>query len=168
MNNLDTNIQKQIKSLGPLISGFDKISDHVIITNPQGLILYANAAVERFTGFSRSEVIGKNPSQLWGGLMPKEFYQQMWDVIKNKKRFFVGEVQNMRKDKTKYWQRIHITPILDKKGEVEFFLGIEPDITKHKEQEGFEEEFSSIAAQPSPPENKFKEFSSWLSGHPID
>jgi PAS domain S-box-containing protein len=157
MNNID----ETVRSLSP---GFDLIQDHVIITDPNGHIIYANDAVEKNTGFSRSEILGKTPGQLWGGLMPKEFYEKMWHTIKIEKKFFVGDVQNLRKDQTKYWQRLHITPILDKAGEVVCFLGIEPNITKWKEAEGFTEAFTSaVSEQKAEPKETLNSVSTWLN-----
>src|SRR5437879_3875381 len=94
------------KKIQPLKAGFDYLADHVIITDADGSILYANNAVEKNTGFSKEEVLGKNPGDLWGGHMPKEMYEKMWKTIKIEKQPFVAEVQNKRKDGTQYWQEL--------------------------------------------------------------
>ena len=133
----------KLKEVEKLKTAFDLLSDHVVITDENANILYANKGVERATGFSIAEAIGKNPADLWGGRMPKEFYEKMWQVIKIDKKAFVGEVKNVRKDGTEYWQEVHISPILDAQGEVKFFIGIEPDITTRKEREKFKEDFVS-------------------------
>jgi PAS domain S-box-containing protein len=137
-------MQEMIESLKPYKEAFDGLSDHVIITDRNGTILYANRGVEVNTGFSREEVIGKNPGDLWGGQMPKEFYAKMWQTVKTEKKPFVGEVQNKRKDGKLYWQEIHISPILDEQEEIKFYIAIEPNITERKEKEKFRDEFISI------------------------
>ena len=38
-------------------------------------------AFEEITGFSRAEVLGKNPRLLNGGLQGPEFYQALWDTL---------------------------------------------------------------------------------------
>ncbi len=126
--------------------GFDHLVDHVIITDAHANILYANDAAEKTTGFSKEEMLGKNPADLWGGNMPDEFYRKMWRIIKEEKQPFVGEVKNKRKDGKEYWQELHISPILDQDGEVKFFIGMEPEITDRKTAEKFREEFLSIAS----------------------
>lgn len=137
-------LEQYLKKILPLKAGFDLLGDHVVITDENANILYANKAVERNTGFSANEVIGKNPGDLWGGEMPKEFYEKMWHTIKEEKKPFVGEVKNVRKDGTEYWQELHISPIFDERNEVQFFIGIEPNITERKEREKFREEFVSM------------------------
>lgn len=157
-------LQRYLMAVHDLISGFESVADHVVITDADANIIYMNAAAERITGFSREECIGKNPGDLWGGNMPKEFYEKMWTTIKKDKKPFVGEVQNKKKDGTFYWQEFHISPVLEKDGEVQFFIGIEPAITERKEQEKFREEFVSILAhQLKNPLASFKWTLNWLS-----
>jgi two-component system, LuxR family, sensor kinase FixL len=128
--------KKQIRrfqdEISELIAGFDLLADHVVITDPNANIIYANRAVQKHTGYSIEEIMGKNPGDLWGGLMPKEFYEKMWEKIKRFKIPFVGEVENRNKDGDKYWQELRIYPILDDAGDVRFFIGMEPDITLRK------------------------------------
>lgn len=105
----------------------ENASDHIIITDKEGFIVYANKSVERITGFSNNEIIGKKAGSkdLWGGLMGKSFYDGMWDIIKNKKEPFYGEIKNRRKDGSEYYAYLSVSPVLDKRGEVQFFVGIE-------------------------------------------
>jgi PAS domain S-box-containing protein len=126
----------------------DNASDHVIITDPDGVILYANKAVERITGYKREEVIGKKSGskQTWGGFMDTAFYQTMWETIKVKKQNFIGELHNRRKNGEDYEVLASISPVLDDRGEVQFFVGIERDITKEKEVDKAKTEFVSLAS----------------------
>ena len=136
-------VSKHLQEIKVLKKAFDLLPDHVIVSDEHANILYANKAVEHNTGFSQEETIGKNPADLWGGKMPKRFYEEMWRTIKIEKKPFVGEVQNMRKDGTTYWQEVHISPVLDEDGNIKFFIGIEPNITERKKREQFKEEFIS-------------------------
>ena len=124
------------EEIAPLAQAFDLVDDHVVITDPDARIIYANYAVQENTGYSSSEVIGKNPAELWGGNMPKEFYEKMWTTIKTEKRPFVGEVKNKRKDGTEYWQEVRIYPIFGQYGDIKIFIGMEPNITTRKTAEG--------------------------------
>lgn len=115
-----------------LAPSFDLLSDHVVITNIEGIVLYMNPAAEKKTGFSKEEVIGHEGGKLWGNLMEKKFYETLWDTIAVQKKPFSGDVKNRKKDGTEYWAELRITPVLDDTGEVSFFIGIEPDITERK------------------------------------
>ena len=137
-------LQELIEKIEPFKVGFDAIGEHVIITDENANILYANKGVEEQTGFSIQEIIGKTPADVWGGKMPKDFYKTLWHTIKTEKKPFVGELNNVKKDGTKYWQEIHIHPIFNHDGTIKFFIAIEPNITERKEKEKFKEEFISI------------------------
>ncbi|MFY9461693.1 MAG: ATP-binding protein [Candidatus Sungiibacteriota bacterium] len=120
-------------------------AEHIIITDAEGVILYANKAAEKITGYSRQDMLGKRPS-LWGKQMEREFYEKMWKTIKDDKKPFHGEVKNKRKSGQEYIADVHIAPILDERGEVKFFAGIERDIAKEKALDRAKTEFVSLAS----------------------
>ncbi|KKS94600.1 MAG: PAS/PAC sensor hybrid histidine kinase [Candidatus Collierbacteria bacterium GW2011_GWB1_44_6] len=123
----------------------DGVSDHVIITDPEGVIMYANKAAEEITGYGLVEMIGKKPS-LWGGQMPKEFYENFWKTIKYDKRPFWGEIRNRRKSGELYEAEMRVSPILDDKENLLFFVGIERDLSKFRAIEKMKTEFISLAS----------------------
>lgn len=154
-----------LEAVRTLAAAFELVDDHVVITDPDGNIIFANEAAERNTGYSWEQMRGNNPGDLWGGHMPKDFYERMWHRVKVEKLPFTGEVRNVRKDGTEYWQEVHISPILWGNGDIKFYIGIEPNITKRKEKEKFREEFTSILAhQLKTPLTSYKWMLEWLSG----
>ena len=112
----------------------DNSFNHTVITDPDGHVLYANRAAEKLTGFAIEEMLGKTPA-LWGKQMSREFYESFWHAVKQEKRPYLGEVTNRRKDGTKYLASINASPILDSKGRVKFFVGIERDITEERQHQ---------------------------------
>lgn len=79
-----------------------------------------------------------------GGHMPDAFYEKMWHTIKDEKRPFYGEVENIQKSGAHVWQELHISPILGEKGDIKFFIGVEPDITAKVRKEQLQKEFLTI------------------------
>jgi PAS domain S-box-containing protein len=116
-------------------SGFDLISDQVVIADADANILYANKATEDNTGYKVEEIIGKTPGDLWGGEMSKKFYDEMWNTIKVLKKPWIGQVENKRKDGGRYWSELRISPVVDEMGNLKVFIAIEPNVTAHKEKE---------------------------------
>lgn len=117
---------------------------HIIFTDTNGVILYANKAVEEVTGYTRQEIIGNNP-RLWGRQMGKRFYKKFWKTIKINKKIFEGEINNKRKNGEDYIAHARITPVLDGKKLIGF-VGIERDITKEKQVDTAKTEFVSLAS----------------------
>jgi len=126
----------------------ENASDHIVITDKEGIILYANPAVERITGFAPSEIIGKKAGnkELWGGLMDMPFYQLLWKTIKSDKKVFAGEVNNRRRNGEKYVALASISPVIGRDGNVSYFVGIERDVTREKEIDRMKTEFISLAS----------------------
>ncbi len=124
-----------ISDLAKYKLALDSASNHIIITDTDGKVLYANKSVERLTGYSREEIMGQTP-RLWGKQMSPEFYQQMWKTIKEDKRVFEGELINKRKSGELYTAKTTISPIIDEAtGGLVGFIAVEEDITARKRSE---------------------------------
>ena len=108
----------------------------IVITDPQGIIVWANRAMTQLTGYAPEEMIGRSPAMLKSDVQDREFYQTMWQTILSGKPWH-GELVNRRKDGTRYFEEMTITPVLDKNGKIENFVAIKLDISrrKHIEQE---------------------------------
>ncbi len=137
------------KAMGSVLERFylavERANDHIIMTDAQGVIVYANHAAEQTTGYSRSEMLGKTPA-LWGRQMEPAFYQKLWQTIGVEKRAFTGELKNKRKDGTLYDAEIRVSPILDESGNILFYVGVERDVTKLKDLDRAKTEFISLAS----------------------
>lgn len=136
---------KRMEELQQFRLAVDNASDHIIITDPDAKILYANKGVSKITGYSKEELIGSTPA-LWGGQMPKAFYENMWRTIKVEKKSFVGELTNKRKDGQLYEAEFSVSPILNDAGEIIYFVGVERDVTTAKKIEKSKNEFVSLAS----------------------
>ena len=133
---------KQLKRFQQAV---ESATNHIIFTNLDGRIEYVNAWAEKMTGYSKKEMIGQTP-RLWGGLMPREFYQKLWYTIKTKQQPFKGEITNQRKNGQKYEIIATISPIFDENRHLDGFVGVEEDISRLKELDRLKSEFVSIAS----------------------
>lgn len=124
----------------------ENASDQVVITDPEGIVIYANKALEGITGFKPEEAIGLKAASLWKSPMPREYYEKMWDVIKNKKKVFIGELKNKRKNGEIYDANVSISPIFNNQQEIIYYVAIEHDISKEKEIDRAKSEFVSLAS----------------------
>jgi len=68
-----------------------------MVADRAGNLIEVNQAFTQMTGYSRDEVIGRNPRFLKSGQQSAEFYQQLWrDLLAN--GHWSGEVANLRKN----------------------------------------------------------------------
>ena len=129
----------EIKCLrcGEINTVFRKMKEQVIITDPDGKILFVNNALEHVTGYRLDEVIGQTP-RVWGGQMPQEFYKELWRIIKTEKKAAVAKLTNRHKSGRLYDVILRISPVKDGTNKIIFFVGIEAPLDKNtKAKEGW-------------------------------
>lgn len=104
----------------------------VVMTDPQRRIVYVNEIFEKSTGYTRAEVMGKNPWILKSGRQEPRFYEQM-NAILNRGEKWEGEFINKRKDGSLYYERASIVPVyLD--DTLINYLAIKLDVSEYVEQ----------------------------------
>lgn len=124
----------------------EQSGEMMILTDSEGIVLWANKATERVTGFSIKETIGRKAGILWGKLMDDAYYEKMWDKIKNKKELFVSEIQNHRKSGEHFFSTINIYPLLDGQGTIQYYVATQRDITEEKEVDQMKTDFVSLVS----------------------
>jgi len=107
----------------------DQVADHVMVTDRQGFIEYVNPAFEKTTGYSKEEVLGKNPRILHSGKQPLEYYQNLWRTILAGKVFYARTV-NKKKNGELYVADQTISPIFHEFKEITHFVSVWKDITQ--------------------------------------
>jgi PAS domain S-box-containing protein len=110
-------------------AALEAAANAVIITDRSGIIKWVNPAFGQLTGYSRDEVVGKNPRELvWSGRQEMEFYRTLWNTILSGK-VWSGRLLNRRKSGEIYQEEMTVTPVVDKAGYVCNFIAVKNDIT---------------------------------------
>jgi PAS domain S-box-containing protein len=117
-----------------LIQALESAGDGIMITDLRGVIRHVNQALLDLTGYARAELLGGKPSLLKSGAHPPELYKEMWRAVLNRESW-QGELTNRRKDGSLFEASLTISPILDHQGRLTHFVGIQRDITAHKQLE---------------------------------
>ena len=106
----------------------------VIITDVKGDIEYVNPKFLELTGYSKEEVIGKNPRILKSGFTPPEEYKNLWKVILSGSEWR-GQFYNKKKNGEYYWESASLSPIKNELGVITHILAVKEDITERKRME---------------------------------
>ena len=109
-------------------AALEAAANGIIITDEQGIIMWANPAFLELTGHSEDEVIGQNTRMLKSGKHKDQFYQALWETILAG-RVWQGELFNKRKDGSLYIEEMTITPVAGSDGGISNFIAIKQDIT---------------------------------------
>ena len=62
-------------------TAIDQAAEAIVVTDPDGLIVYANPAFERITGYARAELLGQNPRVLKSGAHEPAYYERLWATL---------------------------------------------------------------------------------------
>ncbi|PLX60096.1 putative bifunctional diguanylate cyclase/phosphodiesterase [Sedimenticola selenatireducens] len=115
-------------------SVFENTDEGVIITDSNGNILDVNRAFSQIQGYSREEVIGKNPRLFKSGHHDQSFYRDLWHSL-TETGHWRGEMWNRRKNGELFpkWQTIN--SVVDGNGNLTHYVGIFSDITHIKQSQ---------------------------------
>jgi diguanylate cyclase (GGDEF)-like protein/PAS domain S-box-containing protein len=106
-------------------------SNSILIIDRSGNIVWSNPAFSKSSGYSASEVLGKNQSWLSSGEQDNETFAQMWATITAGETWH-GEIVNRRKNDGHYIEEVTVTPVSSQSGEITNFVAIKQDITARK------------------------------------
>lgn len=106
-------------------------------------IIYANKAFERLTGYSQEDIIGKNCRFLQGNNREQDARYKIKEAMKNHEVVEVT-LQNYKKDGTLFHNHLKVTPLLDNKHRVLYYLGLQYDITFKVDAESEIERLSDL------------------------
>lgn len=128
-----TNNLKSLSQNSSLITEkiFENISEGIMLTDANLVILGVNPAFEFVTGYKAEEVIGNKPTILQSGAHDAVFYRNMWTAL-NEQGIWQGEIWNRRKMGDVYPEWLTIIRIDDENGKIINFCGIFTDLSERK------------------------------------
>jgi diguanylate cyclase (GGDEF)-like protein/PAS domain S-box-containing protein len=117
-------------------AALEAAANAIVITDHEGTIVWVNRAFTTMTGYSKEEVLGKNPRVLKSGEQSESYYANLWSTISSGE-VWKGEIVNRRKDGTTYTEEMTITPITRDAGNPanRYFIAIKQDVTQRKAAE---------------------------------
>jgi PAS domain S-box-containing protein len=110
---------------------FSHADEGILIADLLGNLIDVNDAFCRNTGYTRDEVIGRNPRFLQSGHHDSGFYSRLWvDLLATD--HWSGELCNRRKNGELFTERLSINVVRDAHGGVRHFVGFCADISQQK------------------------------------
>ncbi|MCG8698697.1 MAG: ATP-binding protein [Bacteroidales bacterium] len=108
---------------------FEQSPVTILYTDIDGSILYVNPFFEKVTGYSKEEVIGKNPKILNSGQTPVEIFDDLWKTLASG-NIWKGNFINQKKNKEIYYEEAVIAPIVNFDKKTEGYVAFKQDITE--------------------------------------
>jgi diguanylate cyclase (GGDEF)-like protein/PAS domain S-box-containing protein len=127
-------LTQSINKLRLTLKIFEHTTESILITDADRNIVDVNPAFIESMGYSREEVLGKNPRLLQSGKHDQMFYAAMWQAINNT-GYWRDEIWNRDKSGAIHPKLHTILAIRDEQGQVSNYVGISSDITQLKQRE---------------------------------
>lgn len=133
-NRMSETLRNSEKSMRLASLIYQSNADAILVTDENNLIVDVNPAFSRITGYTREEVLGKNPRIMKSGLHDEVFYRKMWDGIVNQGHW-QGEIWDKNKGGDTYVKNINIVVLRHGDGAVYRHVAQFSDITEKKEKD---------------------------------
>jgi PAS domain S-box-containing protein len=117
-----------------LVTAVEQAAESIVITDTRGMIVYANPAFEKTSGYACAEVLGQNPRILKSGKQDAGFYRRIWEILKCGESWS-GHFINRRKDGIFYEEEATITPVRDTAGNIVNYVAVKRDVTREVQLE---------------------------------
>ena len=123
---------KQVMKEQRIAASAFEVQDAVIITDENDIVLRANKAFTKLTGYSTGDVVGKKSDKFKSSKLDPDFLLFVNNILAQDK-FWVGEVYDNRKDGTVYLKRITISAVSDDEGNITNYVMAFADVSQYKE-----------------------------------
>ncbi|MCY1230217.1 Blue-light photoreceptor [compost metagenome] len=110
----------------------DASNDGIVVAEQEGednILIYANAAFERLTGYRREEILYQDCRFLQGTDRNQLGIPAIRQAIR-KGQPCRQILRNYRKDGSTFWNELSITPVFNESDQLTYFIGIQKDVTE--------------------------------------
>lgn len=112
-----------------LAAAVNAAEESVVITAPDGHIVYVNPCFERMTGYAKEEMMGKNVNLLKSGKHTRAFYSNLWATI-SVGETWTGHFMNRKKNGTLFEEKATISPVRNETGAIVNYVAVKRDVTQ--------------------------------------
>jgi PAS domain S-box-containing protein len=108
--------------------------------------IFVNDAFSRLTGYAAAEVIGRNCRFLQCSETDPIAVAQVRQAVASGGGITV-DLLNQRKNGETFWNRLHIAPIRDPAGNIEFFLSTQVDVTNERTADAIRDQLAAARGE---------------------
>lgn len=115
----------------------DASNDGIVVAEQEGddnILIYANPAFERLTGYSVDDILYQDCRFLQAGDRDQPGLDAIRQAVREH-RPCRQVIRNYRKDGSPFWNELSITPVLNEADQLTYYIGIQKDVTEQVEAE---------------------------------
>lgn len=129
---IDLVIAEKAKEINDIRSALDE-SSIVSVTDKNGIFTYVNDNFCKISKYNQEELVGQS-QRIISDNLSINFTNKIYKTIINGE-IWKGEIKNLAKDGSHYWEKVVIVPFLDEKEKPYQYIAISTDITDQKRAE---------------------------------
>lgn len=110
-------------------------NDGIVVAEQEGddnILIYANPAFERLTGYSVDDILYQDCRFLQDGDRDQPGLAAIREAVKHN-RPCRQIIRNYRKDGSPFWNELSITPVFNEGDQLTYYIGIQKDVTEQVE-----------------------------------
>jgi PAS domain S-box-containing protein len=110
-------------------------NDGIVVAEQEGddnILIYANPAFERLTGYSVDDILYQDCRFLQDGDRDQPGLAAIREAVKHN-RPCRQIIRNYRKDGSVFWNELSITPVFNEADQLTYFIGIQKDVSTEVE-----------------------------------
>jgi len=120
--------------LNKFSSAIKQTDEAICITDRDGVIEFVNPAFTKLSGFTFAEALGKPANIQKSGSHDVAYYKEMASTIEGGQTW-QKRIINKRKDGSLYPALMSISPMLNGRGEITHFIGLQQNLENHEKLE---------------------------------
>ncbi len=142
---LDITERRQVEKERALLTAAVELADGaIVITNTDGVISYANPALERVTGYQKEEVLGQHIRILVRSSDDdKQYFTKIFAQLR-KGEVWCERMASRKKDGSTYVSDITISPVRNPSGEIMNYVVFQTDVTEKVRLESIAEAINTM------------------------
>lgn len=141
-----TEMRSTTRELQKLSYIIEQSPNSIFLTDLNGDIEYSNNQTTLSTGYSKAELLGKNPRIWKSDKTEPSLFEELWESLTAGKKW-TGNFTNRKKDGTLFSEYSTAFPIIDESGNVTNFAAIQEDVTEKIKAELELKQFRTITDQ---------------------
>ena len=111
----------------------DASNDGIVVAEQEGddnILIYANAAFERLTGYGNDDILYQDCRFLQAGDREQPALAAIREAIRSQQPCR-QVIRNYRKDGSAFWNELSITPVFNEADQLTYFIGIQKNVSEH-------------------------------------
>ena len=113
----------------------DASDDGIVVAEQEGddnILIYANPAFERLTGYAVEDILYQDCRFLQAGANDQPGLALIRQAVRER-RPCRQVIRNFRKDGSPFWNELSITPVFNEADQLTYYIGIQKDVTAQVE-----------------------------------